>query len=230
MKLKNLSDKKIIVSAGGTIEMLDPVRFMTNRSSGKMGISIADAAYKAGLNTVLIAGNVDKNLISGKKYEIIKVLSTRDMLDAVTSQLCDNALLIMAAAPADYSFKEISPVKIKKKSDELNITLVKNPDILMESNKIKQNNNFKKLILAGFAAETNDLEKYALGKLNEKNLDLICANDVSTSESGFESDYNKITIYFKNGLKKELSMALKKDIAKFILKNIDIYLGEIDEK
>ncbi len=90
--------------------------------------------------------------------------------------------------------------------------------------------NFNNLILAGFAAETNDLEKYAIGKLKEKNLDLICANDVSTSESGFSSDYNKITIYFKNGLKKELSMALKKDIAKFILKNIDTYLGEIDEK
>ena len=230
MKLKNLSDKKIIVSAGGTVEMLDPVRFMTNRSSGKMGIAIADAASKAGLDTVLIAGNVEKNLIAGKKYGIVKVLSTRDMLEAVTKELSDNTLLIMAAAPADYSFKEKSPVKIKKKSDELNITLVKNPDILMESSELRKSKGFKNLILAGFAAETNDLEKYALGKLKEKNLDLICANDVSSSENGFESDYNKITIYFKNGLKKELSRALKKDIAKFILKNIDIYLGEINEK
>ncbi|MBP7901255.1 MAG: hypothetical protein KA015_00400 [Spirochaetes bacterium] len=230
MKLKNLSDKKIIVSAGGTVEMLDPVRFMTNRSSGKMGIAIADAASKAGLDTVLIAGNVDKNLISGKKYRIEKVLSTRDMLEAVTKELSDDTLLIMAAAPADYSFKEKSPVKIKKKSEELNITLVKNPDILMESAEIRKSKGFNNLILAGFAAETNDLEKYALGKLKEKNLDLICANDVSSSENGFESDYNKITIYFKNGLKKELSRALKKDIAKFILKNIDIYLGETDEK
>ena len=210
--------------------MLDPVRFMTNRSSGKMGIAIADAASKAGLDTVLIAGNVERNHLAGKKYKIVKVLSTRDMLEAVTKELYDNTLLIMAAAPADYSFKEISPIKIKKKSDELNITLIKNPDILMKSDEIRKNKDFKNLILAGFAAETNDLEKYALGKLKEKNLDLICANDVSSSENGFESDFNKITIYFKNGLKKELNRALKKDIANFILKNIDIYLGEINEK
>lgn len=225
MKLSKLLNKKIIITAGPTAEYLDPVRYMTNRSSGKMGIALADAAFKFGLHTVLIKGIVNSSLVKGKKYTVKSVISAIEMLECVMSEICDNSVLIMAAAPADYRFSSIHAEKIKKNDNEISITLVKNPDILKSVSKLRNDRKLN-IFLAGFAAETNNLEAYARKKLIDKNIDIICANDVSDPQIGFDSDFNSITLFRSDGARKDLSRVLKKDAAKFILKSIDDYLEE----
>ncbi len=209
-----LKGKKIIVTAGGTKEPIDPVRFIGNRSSGKMGFAIADAAYKYGAKVCLIT-----TIEVCKPYETIKIDTAQELLSVLTQKFPESDALIMSAAVADYRVKEICDNKIKKdkNEDEINIQLVKNPDILKEISKIKTSSQ----LVVGFCAETENLIENAVSKMENKNLDFIVANDVSQKEIGFESDYNIVTIIDRQ--KSDIqttSKMLKTEIADLLLKRI----------
>ena len=207
-KKKILKNKKIIISAGGTRENIDPVRYISNFSSGKMGFAIADYAHSCGADVVLIT-----SVSCEKPYKTIFVNSAIEMKNAIFEEFKNADSLIMAAAVADYRVKNIENKKIKKSKDTLHIELIKNPDIISEISKIKKEN--QKII--GFCAETNDLEKYAQEKLNKKNLDFIVANDISRTDIGFSSEENEVIIYKKNSNSLFLEKNSKKEIAKKIL-------------
>ncbi len=216
-----LNDKKVIVTGGPTREWLDPVRYISNASSGKMGIAIADAAYTQCKELVFIHGPIDGSLVAGKPYRCIAVESTIDMLEAIKQELSPDVILIMAAAPADYKPVTKSPVKIKKSNENLTIELQRNPDILKTIAQIKkEENKFNNIVLIGFAAETTDVIAYGKTKLVEKELAMICINDVSRSDTGFGSDYNEVTVMLADGTVKELHKMTKKDVAENILKII----------
>lgn len=206
---KRLKGKKIIVTAGGTKEELDPVRYIGNYSSGKMGIAIADAAYSLGAEVVLISSVKVK-----KPYRVEMVKSAFDMLEALKQDFQSSDALIMAAAVADYRPKYRADNKIKKTSgDEYTVELVKNPDILKEISGMKRENQ----LLIGFSAETDNVIENATKKIHSKNIDFIVANDVSKTDIGFNSDYNKITIIDKLGNSFESQKLSKSEIAKIIL-------------
>jgi phosphopantothenoylcysteine decarboxylase/phosphopantothenate--cysteine ligase len=213
--------KKIIVSGGPTREWIDPVRFISNESSGKMGIALAMASFSRLKNTVFIHGPVESALLSGLPFRTRGVETTADMLKAVLEELEPDSILIMAAAPADYRPAERSVQKIKKRGDSLTLEMVKNPDILKTVAEKKIGGAYTGLYTAGFAAETIDTENYALGKLKEKNLDIICLNDVSRSDAGFRTDTNVITVFMKNGERHDLPMMSKIKAADEILKIIE---------
>ncbi len=206
-----LKGKKILVTAGGTKEPIDPVRFIGNRSSGKMGTALADAAYEFGAEVTLVS-----TFKTEKPYKVVEVQSAQEMLDKVIKETPANDMLIMAAAVADFRTKETAENKIKKQDrEEITLELVKNPDILMEVSKIKQSSQ----IIVGFCAETENLVKNAITKLERKDLDFIIANDVSGPETGFESDYNAVTIIDKENKNiKIIEKMPKKQLAKIILK------------
>lgn len=205
-----LSGKKIVITAGGTKEPIDPVRYIGNHSSGKMGIALADAAYEFGAETSLISTvNVER------PYKIIHVNTALDMLEATRHEFLSADCLIMAAAVADFRPVNMMNQKIKKNNSEVfKLELVKNPDILKEISQIKRSEQ----VIIGFCAESENLVINAQKKIQEKNLDFIVANDISNPETGFNSDYNAVTIISKSGEIQEISKALKKDIAKLILK------------
>ncbi|MBO7156853.1 MAG: bifunctional phosphopantothenoylcysteine decarboxylase/phosphopantothenate--cysteine ligase CoaBC [Clostridia bacterium] len=200
--------KTIMVSAGATEEPIDGVRYITNRSSGKMGMAIAKAIMERGGNVILVKGKVTAPVPKG--VEVIEVKSTEDMRDAVVSNLPRADAVIMAAAPADYKVKNYSASKIK--SESLTLELVKNPDIAKEVGSIKGN---KKLVV--FAAETNDLIANAVGKLRSKNADLMVANDVTMEGAGFEVDTNIATLITANGAMTALEKMPKEELAHVIL-------------
>ena len=205
--------KKILVTAGPTIEAIDPVRYISNRSSGKMGYSVAMAAAKRGADVVLVSGPTAlKPPVLGSKIKTIQVSSAEQMRNAVFSEYDNCDVVIKAAAVADYRVENPSSVKIKKQDDNMVLKLVKNPDILKELGQCK-----KHQILVGFAAETNDLQNYAKRKLKEKNLDLIVANDVSRKDAGFDVDTNVITIIKADGTIKEYDKSTKEQAAENIL-------------
>lgn len=209
---KNLNAKNYLITAGGTIEDIDPVRYISNYSSGKMGIAIADEAYSQGNNVTLVT-TVDVK----RPYEIIKVKSAQEMKLAVENKFETSDIVIMAAAVADYRVKNKSDQKIKKNNDdEITLTLVKNPDILKE---ICIKKTHQKII--GFCAESENLINNAKEKIQKKGCDYLVANDISRKDIGFSSDYNEVTILKKNGQMKKLERASKKDIAKQILKEIN---------
>lgn len=209
---KNLNAKNYLITAGGTIEDIDPVRYISNYSSGKMGIAIADEAYSQGNNVTLVT-TVDVK----RPYEIIKVKSAQEMKLAVENKFETSDIVIMAAAVADYRVKNKSDQKIKKNNDdEITLTLVKNPDILKE---ICIKKTHQKVI--GFCAESENLINNAKEKIQKKGCDYLVANDISRKDIGFSSDYNEVTILKKNGQMKKLERASKKDIAKQILKEIN---------
>lgn len=213
-----LDDKKVIVTGGPTREWIDPVRYISNASSGKMGIAIADAAYKQCKELVFIHGPIDMSLISRKPYRCVGVESTVDMLEAIKQELSPNMVLIMAAAPADYKPVAKSPVKIKKTNENLTIELQRNPDILKTIAQIKkEKNDFKDIVLIGFAAETTDVIAYGKTKLVEKELAMICINDVSRSDTGFGSDFNEVTVMLANGKIILLHKMTKEEIAEHII-------------
>lgn len=213
-----LKDRKVIVTGGPTREWLDPVRFISNPSSGRMGVAIAEEAVNRGAETVFIHGPISRELIDRAEYRCVGIQTTVELLDAVKKELTQNTVLIMAAAPADYTPVQKSDVKIKKTGDELTIHLKKNPDILKTIAAMKQANfSLKNIFMVGFAAETNDIEKYALGKLKEKDLDMICLNDVGQKDAGFSVDTNIITIFTRQGEKMELPLQSKQDVAARIL-------------
>lgn len=183
----DFAGKRILVTAGPTVEDIDPVRYISNRSSGKMGYAVAEAALRRGADVTLISGPV--SLKCSDAIKRIDVKTTRQMLDACEAVFDDVDIVIKAAAPADYYVVNQYDRKIKKSDGTFTVELAKNPDILETLGKKKESH-----VLVGFAAETNDLEAYARDKMARKNLDMIVANDVSAPGAGFDHDTNIITI------------------------------------
>lgn len=181
-----LKQRKIIVTAGPTREPIDPVRYLSNRSSGKMGYALAAAAVAAGAEVVLISGPT--NLSSHHRVKKIEVITAAEMLSAVMAEISDCDIFIAAAAVCDYRPEKIAQQKIKKNDAELTLTLVKNPDIVAAVAALPH-----KPLVVGFAAETENLVTNSLKKLHAKNLDLIVANQVGTNR-GFDSDENELLV------------------------------------
>jgi phosphopantothenoylcysteine decarboxylase/phosphopantothenate--cysteine ligase len=205
-----LKGKKVVVTAGGTIERIDPVRYITNDSSGKMGFAIAAAARDLGAEVTLVMGSTQVQ--PPTNVEVIRVQSAQDMYEAVMSHWNHADIVVKAAAVADYRPKEVHEEKIKKKGDTLSLELVKNIDILETLGKQKSHQ-----FLIGFAAETHSVEMYAREKLERKNCDLIVANDVARPGIGFGADTNAVHIYDREGLVEELQVMSKEDIAHRLL-------------
>jgi phosphopantothenoylcysteine decarboxylase/phosphopantothenate--cysteine ligase len=183
-KTGEMTGKKVVITAGPTREAIDPVRYISNHSSGKMGYAIADAMIDAGADVTLISGPV--SLKQPDRCTLVSVTSAHEMLEAATKAVQGTDIFISAAAVADYYITESSDQKIKKKSDKMTLNLAKTPDIVSI---VKENN--PKLFVLGFAAETQNVEQYAREKLANKNLDAIIANDVSREDIGFNSDDNE---------------------------------------
>ncbi len=195
----------VMVTAGPTREAIDPVRYLSNRSSGKMGYAVAEAAKRAGATVTLISGPV--NLPAPAGVDKVDVLSALDMLDAVTKRSGETDVFIACAAVADYRVAEVKDQKIKKSGDPLSLNLIANPDILATVSG-SENRPF----CVGFAAETNDVASYARGKLEQKNLDMIAANDVSSNESGFETNLNQLQVFWPGG-EQLIPLASKTEVA-----------------
>lgn len=212
--LDHLRNYSLLITAGGTRESIDPVRFIGNRSSGRMGCSIADAALRSGLKPVLIYGEMDIAPPQGN-YTRIHAESTLKMKQAVHSCWKKKTILIMSAAVADYIPAKYEKQKIKKKSDTLILHLKKAPDIL--SSLSMKKDAYK----IGFAAETSALHKHSLQKLKAKNLDMIIGNRVGLFKTGMGSDYNELLILQPDGSKEYTGKKTKKSLGLLILKRID---------
>lgn len=212
---KDLSGKKFVITSGPTIEKIDPVRFLSNHSSGKMGYSLAKAAAKRGADVVLISGPT--SLEKPKVKKVINIESTQDMFDAVKAEFDSCDVLIKAAAPADFKPKIYCEEKIKKDSEEdlCSLELGHNPDIAKYFGSIK-----KDQILVGFAAESQNEIEYAKGKLKKKNLDMIVANNIKREGAGFKSDTNIASIIDADGKVNSLEKMTKEELAEEILNKI----------
>ncbi|MGE5614433.1 MAG: bifunctional phosphopantothenoylcysteine decarboxylase/phosphopantothenate--cysteine ligase CoaBC [Bacillota bacterium] len=212
--LRDLEGLRILVTAGPTRERLDPVRFISNLSSGKMGYAVAKAAIERGADVVLISGPVELKCPEGA--ELVKVTTAEEMYRAVMSRFeaCD--VVVMAAAVADYRVAEVSDVKIKKSENEFMVKLVKNTDILAELGRIKGDK-----MLVGFCAETCNLMEHAACKMDVKNLDMIVANDVTMEGAGFGTDTNIIKILKRDGTVLDLPLMSKLDAGHRILDEIN---------
>ncbi|GAB6258823.1 MULTISPECIES: bifunctional phosphopantothenoylcysteine decarboxylase/phosphopantothenate--cysteine ligase CoaBC [Peribacillus] len=208
-----LRGKKYLITAGPTREAIDPVRYVTNHSSGKMGYALAEKAIEMGAEVTLITGPV--NLSPPSKAKVIPVVSAADMYDAVFDQFDSSDVVIMTAAVADYKPKIYHDQKMKKQPGENVMEFERTKDILMELGENKTHQ-----FLVGFAAETNNVEEYARGKLAKKNADMIVANNVTAPGAGFGTDTNIVTIYNKDGNSTELPKMSKADIAKSILAEV----------
>ena len=206
-----LKGKKVVITAGGTKENIDAVRYIGNYSSGKMGIALADSAYKLGADVVLIS-TVDVD----KKYKELNVQTAQERYDKVNEEFKDAYTLIMAAAVSDYRVKNKSEQKIKKEGNSLIIELVENPDILKEMSKIKRNGQ----IVVGFCAESQNLLEFAKQKISKKQCDYICANDISKKDIGFSSNDNELYIINKEMNVCHIEKADKQIIAMKILEKI----------
>lgn len=211
----SLQGKKVLVTAAGTIEPIDPVRYIGNRSSGKMGYAIAQEAANRGADVVLISG--PSALQIDAPVRLIRIETAAQMREAVLSEFIDTDIVIKAAAVADYRAKIVADNKIKKNDQEFTLTLEKNPDILWELGQKKRIGQ----VLVGFAAETQNLLEYAKGKLTKKNLDLIVANDVTKQNAGFNTDTNLIKIIDRDGTIKDFPLLAKKELAKAILNEVE---------
>ena len=205
-----LYGKKVLVTAGPTYEAIDPVRFIGNHSSGKMGFALADELAKLGADVTLIAGPTAQKANSDLKR--IDVVSAEEMLQACQSIFPETAITVMCAAVADYRPKAVATQKIKKEENTMVLSLEKTVDILASLGNDKQANQ----ILVGFALETNDEENYAKGKLEKKNLDLVILNSLNDKGAGFKSDTNKITIFNRALERTVFEMKSKTEVAKDI--------------
>ena len=210
VEVDDLRDTRVLVTAGATREYIDPVRFITNRSSGKMGYAIAEAAAQRGAEVRLISGAATVPSPVGIKTEHVE--TTLQMHDTVLQAFDETDIVIMAAAPADYRPREFTPHKIKKTTDTLTLPLERNPDIAQALGEQKTHQT-----LVCFAAETNDLLENAKKKLIRKNCDLIVANDILEEGAGFQSDTNIVTLLDQHGTCEQLPRASKRDIADAIL-------------
>lgn len=208
---KDMEGLRVMVTAGPSREALDPVRYISNRSSGKMGYAIAQAAQKRGAEVTLLSGPVAIEAPQGVK--LVPFTTTQELLDRASELAQEQDLLIQAAAPADYRAKEIAPQKIKKQGGEpMTFTLVENPDVAATLGKAKRSGQ----VFVGFAAETNDVLAHARDKLARKNLDMIVANDVTRPGAGFDVDTNIVTFITKDG-QEALPMMSKAEVAQRIL-------------
>jgi len=216
---KDLSGKNIIVTAGPTREPIDPVRFIRNPSSGKMGFAVARAAEQRGGKVTLITGPT--SLSDPLNITTVRIQTAREMANEVFDRLNDNHIVIKTAAVSDFRPTETARHKIKKENDDMVVYLQQNPDILKEAGRRKKNH-----ILVGFAAETEELERNAGKKLTEKNLEIIVGNLVDHPKYGFQSDDNKVTFFYKDGTKEALPAMSKDEVAHTLLDRIaEKYLG-----
>ncbi len=206
-----LRGRKVLITAAGTIEPIDPVRYIGNRSSGKMGYAVAHEALSRGAEVVLVSG--PSALSADPRIRLIKIETAAQMKEAVLEEFPDSDLVIKAAAVADYRSKDVAANKIKKNDEELVLVLEKNPDILLELGRRKTEHQ----VLVGFAAETQNLLEYAKAKLTKKNLDFIVANDVTEKGAGFNTDTNLIKLLFRDGKVESLPLQSKQQLAKIIL-------------
>ncbi len=206
----DLAGRRITVTAGGTREAIDPVRYIGNRSSGKMGFAIAEAARDRGASVSLIAAPTSIPIPTG--VDVVCIETVTEMKQAVVSATAQTDALIMAAAPADYVAKNIAGQKIKKGAADLTVDLVKAPDIISQVN--------GSFIKVAFAAETENLVANARKKLDSKSADLVVANDVTVADSGFGSDNNKVTLIGKDGQAEELPLLSKREVADRILDRV----------
>jgi phosphopantothenoylcysteine decarboxylase/phosphopantothenate--cysteine ligase len=207
-----LKGKKALVSAGPTYEAIDPVRFIGNHSSGKMGYAIADELASRGAEVTLVSGPVSIQS-KNKKIKLVPVISADEMHTTCTADSASYDIVVMAAAVADYTPIVVADQKIKKKEGELTITLKKTKDVLGSLGKIKT----KEQILVGFALETENEKANAQKKLEEKNADLIVLNSLKDEGAGFGHDTNKVTLFFKNGKEKQIELKSKSALAKDIV-------------
>lgn len=212
---KKLNKIKVLVSAGPTHEKIDSVRFISNHSSGKMGVAIANCFCENGADVTLITGPIEKKGILNE-IKVIDVVSASQMLEQCVINSKKTDIVIMAAAVADYTPEEVSATKIKKKSSDISLKLVKTEDIL----KILGQNKVKGQVIVGFALEDQNELKNAEEKLKTKNLDLIVLNSLNDEGAGFKSDYNKVTIIDKNLKKKTTNLKPKTEIANEIFNEI----------
>ncbi len=209
---KALAGKKVLVTAGPTRERIDSVRFITNRSSGKMGYAVARAVKNAGANVTLVSGPTGLSPLYG--IEMIAVESAVEMRDRVSERLSESDILIMAAAVADYAPESSSEEKLKKEEGPLELILKRTPDILLELKETEGK------LLVGFCAEGKNLVQSCSEKMRRKRLDMIVANDISGTDSGFDSDYNEVWFLFKDGRKIHIPRSPKEDIAENLASEI----------
>jgi phosphopantothenoylcysteine decarboxylase/phosphopantothenate--cysteine ligase len=209
-----LSKEKILITVGGTREAIDPVRFISNHSSGKMGFAVAERAAKRGARVTVVCSVT--SVSPPENIEVIKAISAEEMFQAVMKNLPETTIFIGAAAVADYRPRNAAEAKIKKtEQDVLVLELEKTPDILSNVSA----NWHKNLLVVGFAAETNDVISYAKAKLKKKNLDLVVANDITKEGAGFNSDTNIATIITRQD-EIELPLMSKRDLADKILDEV----------
>ena len=207
---RDLEGKRVLVTAGPTREAIDPVRYITNRSSGKMGYAIAEAAAERGADVTLISGPVSLRTPSGVKR--VDIVSSDELCDSVIERFPGCDILVMAAAPADFTPAEFSSEKIKKGGDNLTLNLRATRDILKTIAPLKSNQK-----VMGFAAETHNVENNAIEKLKRKKLDFIAANDVTAEGAGFGTDTNIITLYGADGSREHSGMVTKREAADWLL-------------
>lgn len=212
-KEKDLKGKRVLVSAGPTQESIDPVRFITNHSSGKMGYALAKMAKLRGADVSLVSGPVSITAFPG--IDVVDVTSAADMFDAVTARSAEADIIVMCSAVADYTPTLYSEQKVKKSDDDMSISLSRTKDILKYLGENKRDGQ----VVVGFSMETEHLIENSQAKLQKKNVDLICANSISTDKTGFGVDTNKVTLIFKNKVE-ELPLCSKEDTADMILDHI----------
>lgn len=217
---KILNGKRILVTAGGTIEPIDPVRYIGNRSSGRMGYEIAKSAVKSGAEVVLVSGKAEIEPPNGLK-QFVKVETALEMRESVLNVFDSVDAVIMSAAVADYRVKIPAAQKIKKSDENLTLELVKNPDILRELGSLKKNQ-----VLVGFAAETQNILEYANKKLVEKNLNFIVANDVTAEGAGFSVSTNIASIIWRDGTVENFSLMSKANLAEIIVQRLSKLLHQ----
>ena len=210
---KSLQGVRLLVTAGGTREAIDPVRYIGNRSSGKMGYAIAAVAAERGAEVILVSGPV--SLAAPTGVTRVSVESALEMRDAVLAAFPTVDIVIKAAAVADYRPDVVAEQKIKKQSSNMTVNLIKNPDILAELGSSKSGQ-----FLVGFAAETQDLAKNATEKLRRKNLDMLVANDVTQAGAGFESETNIVKVFYQDGVSEELPQMSKRELAAVLLDRV----------
>ena len=223
---QDLSGLKILVTAGPTVEPIDPVRYITNRSSGKMGYALARAARRRGASVTLVSGPTSLKPPYG--VEFCGVKTAEDMKQAVFENRPKCNMIIKAAAVSDYRPRDSAAHKIKKEEDSLSLELVKNPDILAELGSVRKESD---CLLVGFAAETKDLMANAKKKLRAKNLDMIVANDVSRKDAGFETDTNIVKIIYSDGQVEDLALMTKDEVADLVLDRINaMWEGSVEHR
>jgi phosphopantothenoylcysteine decarboxylase/phosphopantothenate--cysteine ligase len=218
----SLAGRNVVVTAGGTQEPLDPVRVLTNRSSGKQGYAIAQAALDAGAHVVLVSGPTDLEAPVGAR--LVHVQTIEQMMEAVLTACVGADALVMAAAAGDFRPKQTAKNKLKRRDGVPKLEFESAPDILKAVTALETDSGRPRLVV-GFAAESQDLIRNATEKLKSKNLDLIVANDISDPNSGFGSDFNRVTLLFPDGKKEEFPLMSKTEVAEAVIAQIAPMLG-----